>query len=278
MEIEFKIYEHYKLPTWCYKILSGVNRIVGETGRASIKAKRMSGEMNTSLGNSLMNFFFVFHVMRCRGLEYGKDWDAVFEGDDGLIGSIQLPTSEEFAAIGCSIDITPVQDIGASGYCGLYFGENMTPVVDPQHAMQALWSLSCPDNAGDGVKQELLNGKLLGLLHRAPGCPLVYALIRKYMKGTYRIPRSYWGEQLLRRYGMDCGGDQGYWMRGDIAAVVPEPTVASRVDYEVLFGVPVAMQLECEAEIMKGEWKLFCEIVSNFNPRSAVAAEYIDCL
>jgi len=274
MELEFMIYEHFGLPEWCYNSLSGTNTIFGETGTATIEAKRMSGEMNTSLGNSLMNFFFVYHIMSQRGLKYGIDWDGVFEGDDGLIGAKELPTKEEFYQIGCNIDIDPIPSLGRGGFCGLYYGDELSPVVSPQHALQALWSLTCPLNGGDRVRRELLNGKLLGLLFRAPGCPIICALQKKYMSGEFRIKRSYWGEILLRRFGMDLDGAD-YWMKGTVRADIIEPTTQQRLDYADIFNISLVEQVEVERSIARGDWRLFESVVGDYNPDALRASSYI---
>jgi hypothetical protein len=278
LELEHHIYRYYGMPNWCLWPMIGENILIGETGSAKIEDKRMSGEMNTSLGNSLMNFFFVYHVMSERGLKYGVDWDGVFEGDDGLIGSVELPTSNEFWKIGCDIDIAEIDSLGDGGFCGLFYGESLSPLVGPQHSMQALWSLTCPDLAGPAVKSELLNGKLLSLVHRAPGCPIAHTICRRYMRGKFRIVRDYWSELLLERYGISTEKDAGYWIRGSADVVVPEPTMNQRLDYEKLFKVPVALQFSVEKGIERGDWSLFTQVVADFNPHALVAAEYVDRL
>ena len=67
-----------------FGMLKGVNKLKFKYFNAYIEAKRLSGEMDTSLGNGLANLFLMmFFFCVIKGLHV-EDFRAVVEGDDGL--------------------------------------------------------------------------------------------------------------------------------------------------------------------------------------------------
>ncbi len=177
-------------------VLTGVNVCVFKYFMAWIRATRMSGEMNTSLGNGFSNLMFALFILFLKGVP-PADVRVVVEGDDGLIC---LPkdlniTSEDFAEIGMKIKIVLHDRIETASFCGIIFDENdRQNVTDPLQQLATFgWVTSQYASASRKTKMALLRCKALSLAYQYPGCPILSALARYGL----RVTKSYDVRRIL---------------------------------------------------------------------------------
>ena len=112
------------------KVLAGVNPIENRYFNCAILACRMSGEMNTSLGNSFSNLMLYSFVASKLDLEPV----GVVEGDDGLFLAYpdKAPTTEMFTEMGCIIKLNQFKHLSEASFCGLLFDEvDKQIITDP---------------------------------------------------------------------------------------------------------------------------------------------------
>lgn len=249
--VEFVIYRHLlqkvvavdDLNFLC-NILSGRNKLRTRAGhKATVHARRMSGEMCTSLGNTLTNYLLCAYVMHTKGVSLDH-FDGIFEGDDGLIGSNVELTSEDFRKCGFDIKIKAVEHACHASFCGLIFAESGQVIRDPRRFFQKFGWTGSFINAGDKVMNELLKAKSLSALYETPACPLISAAARRCLSIT---------KQHKARFVLDQ-----YHNKIVDEAEVDKPVAISddtRVLFERLFNIPVSVQVKVEEQIMKGRWE-----------------------
>lgn len=174
------------------KTISGVNRCTfGSKLEARLRACRMSGEMNTSLGNGFSNYMFYLFSMSELGVP-GESHDCVIEGDDCLAGVI-LPRNVtpdvvqgKFTTIGLNIKMEVHYSIGDASFCGLVFDENvLTNVVDPvKQILNFGWIGERFQHSSAKTRTKLLRGKAISLLCSARGCPVLQPFALKILELT----------------------------------------------------------------------------------------------
>jgi hypothetical protein len=176
------------------KVLTGDNYLQFNDLFVKVNATRMSGEMNTSLGNgfaNLMLFLYACHDRKC------GEVSGFVEGDDGIfVVDIpeNLPDEEYYKRMGWRIKIVVVDELNKASFCGMVFDPvDRVVVADPmKHIANLGW---CPKryvNAGRAVRLQLLRSKGLSLAHQYNGCPILSALGRRIVQITedVRIRKS----------------------------------------------------------------------------------------
>lgn len=150
----------------------------------SIPASRMSGEMDTSVGNGLMNlllYLFICHENKCTNV------DALVEGDD-LIGTFSgpPPTAEAYASLGFNIKIQLYDNANEASFCGLIFDpSDLVSICDPHKVLLNVgWTTSLYENSSNKVKDELLRAKGYSLLSCYAGVPIVQSLALYLLRVT----------------------------------------------------------------------------------------------
>lgn len=96
-------------------------------GVAKIPASRFSGEMNTSLGNSITNYLFIQMLLHDQNV---TDANFFIEGDDGLICST-VPLDVDRASVyartqGFNLKIAPANRPGEAGFLSTFWEEDLT--------------------------------------------------------------------------------------------------------------------------------------------------------
>lgn len=265
--IEFPMYERLLTPAlatddmkFLFSILTGKNKLRTRSGqKATVVGRRMSGEMNTSLGNSWANFILCAFVMAQKGLDL-DDFDGIFEGDDGLICSNVELTSADFRACGFDIKIERVRKPSEASFCGLIFADSGQTVRDPVRFFQKFGWVNTQIHSGQRVLDALMRAKALSALYETPACPIVSAAAWNVLHTTRHVdPR------FVR---------DGYHDSYDIPrneSAVPKPSITSdtRHLFERMFGIDVSMQIELEAEFMRGD---FSRMDSMLQQSSAITA------
>lgn len=155
----------------------GTNDIAFKSFSCKLNAKRMSGEMNTSCGNGLMNLLITMFVLQECGNDLEKV-DGFFEGDDGIVGCQVVPTAAQYAELGAVIKIEVPNSISEASFCGNVFDETAKHnVTNPMEASVCFgWTDIKYVNAKEETKRMLLRSKGLSMLYGYPGCPILRSL------------------------------------------------------------------------------------------------------
>lgn len=111
-------------------LLQDQNVTVGN-GSAYVPVSRFSGEMNTSLGNSITNYVFIKMIMA----QFNVTGNFFIEGDDGLIclhQPLDVHQVERFAIEnGFRLKIAQVDTPGSAGFLSTYWDQDMMPYKYP---------------------------------------------------------------------------------------------------------------------------------------------------
>lgn len=222
----------------------GVNSVSNQKLRAEILASRMSGEMNTSLGNGFSNLMLMLYLCDARNV----DPRGVVEGDDGLFAfpADNCPTSTEFADLGCLIKLEQ-KPLSNASFCGLVFDEKDRKVItDPKDVIADLaWCGKRYAFASPKTKMALLRSKALSTLCCYPACPMVSEFARYVLRET----RSYNIEKIYN------SRNTGWWEREMLVQVKlakvekspPEPIgEGTRFLVQELYGLNIDHQLRFE--------------------------------
>lgn len=216
--------------------IAGTNSIRIRGGlRARVKGRRMSGDMNTSLGNGFSNLMLCMFVCSKRGdvLKF----DGVFEGDDGLFTSDAIITDEHFTELGFTVKIEKVDDPRRASFCGLIFGANMETIRDPVRFLNNFGWTETYVNAGNKVLYELMKAKSLSALHETPQCPIVGVMARKMYfacTGKTRFTDPYKKKMYDRP-----------WYEVEF-----NPSMDTRMLFAEVYGVSIETQLAIERAIL----------------------------
>jgi hypothetical protein len=218
--------------------LMGVNNMSTRTGvKASVKARRMSGDMCTSLGNGFTNLMLALFIAH----EKGGHLDGFVEGDDGVFSSTVPLTVDDYKELGFTIKIIESTDPCRGSFCGMVFADSGEIIRDPYSFLVNFgWSSSfigCSNETAD----QLLRAKALSAVYETPQCPVVGALARYALEMTrYTHPR--WV-------------NDGYHHPPPDEFPLPEfcPSMDTRVLFEEMYGITVAMQYAIEEKLLRGD-------------------------
>lgn len=211
-----------------------------------IKARRMSGEMNTSLSNGFANLMVMLFLFDEMGL---PDIPMTVEGDDGLVVSPdkRMPTSEQFAELGFNVKLVQSDSISEASFCGLIFDEeDLINITDPIKILLNMgWGTAKYARARRPKLLDLLRCKGLSMLCQYPGCPVVQAAALYILRMTRgRDVRKFVAENRFI----------GHWQRQLYLEALSIPwqkrvrpvPLNTRLLMEKKFGVTVEQQLLVE--------------------------------
>jgi hypothetical protein len=220
-----------------------------------IAARRMSGEMNTSLGNGFSNL--MLFLFACA--ENGIHADGFVEGDDGIFwvsDDSRAPTTQQMEDYGWDIKIGS-SIMSHASFCGNIFDiDDEIIVTDPRKALITFgWTNKRYANCSRDTAISLLRAKALSMAHQYNGCPMLSAFSRRIISITNNHRRiskrilgafdPYHQEQILHA----------------ISSPLPpplQPTPATRTLFEMLYGIPADLQAAFEDDCCKIE--LDCEL------------------
>lgn len=247
---EFILYEHMTkyLPggaefmALCRDVIAGSNVAQYKTFDVFVSATRMSGEMNTSLGNGFANLMLFMYACNC----VGSECVGVIEGDDGL-NRVKgpIPTTELFEEMGFTIKLDVHDQIETASFCGILFDTvDLVNVTDPRSLLLDFgWAGTSYTPCKRKRHLELLRAKSLSYLHQYSGCPIAQELALYGLRITKHID--------LTRF-ITKSRNLGHWQREKLIQALERPGVArpvpqrTRALVEQLYGVDIAMQLSIE--------------------------------
>jgi len=247
-------------------ILTGFNVLKTRTGiRCKLKARRMSGDMCTSLGNGFTNYMLTAFLLD----EAGGTFEGFVEGDDGLFATTIELTPAMYSELGFTIKVVEVDDpcrcipvkadptrnpaLGRAqgAFCGVLCSDSFEQIRDPRKFMCTFgWTLSFI-NSGQRIQDELARAKALSALAEAPQCPITSVMARRVEFETRGVtPR--WV-------------DDGFHTIPRDIKTVPKfaPSEDTRELFSTLYGISVPVQLEAEERISRGNFDLSDLIVPN---------------
>lgn len=152
---------------------------------------RSSGDVTTSLGNLLVNYWtnrYVHEVMNCVPKHM---YDSALEGDDNMTGS-HLPikaSAEQYAKLGLISKLEfPTNPFEAS-FCGMIFSEEDDCIItDPYKVLDSIgWIPDRYVNARDNKLLSLYRARALSYLYQYRGCPIIDSLCRWILKRTEHV-------------------------------------------------------------------------------------------
>lgn len=248
--IEFEVYRYFGLPKKFMDTLAGKNHLCGRRGtfEAWVSGTRMSGEMNTSLGNGLTNWLIFAYWAN----EMGVDLVGMVEGDDGIFGTTIKPDPAYFLKLGFKIEFIFDKPVGEAGFCSSYWTRDGTTVTDLYRFVKLGWSFHLPVHASLRKKQELFGAICLSLGYEVGGSPIYWALAKKYGRPG-RVPLDWWEHNEAEVLGI-AHEIHGKFLH--LMGKVPwkQPSMETREEYAQMFGLSVGAQLDIERQILEGNW------------------------
>lgn len=198
LAIEYEIYVfvcNVWVAEFICKAFYAFNCCVFAAFRIHVLAKRMSGDMNTSLGNGITNLIVILFII----------WDKhriiivaiVVEGDDSLF---RLPYGKtldnaDFAKLGLNVKIEEHTRLSTASFCGMVFHEvDMVNLADPARIIRRMGFFDAKYARARRSKQlGLLRAWGFSMYYQYHGCPIIeaaalYAL--RVTRGVYAIMNS----------------------------------------------------------------------------------------
>lgn len=253
---EFQFYRHMlteihneqNMPPLMAEVLMGINRIDNKYFSCMLNACRMSGEMNTSLGNGFSNLMLMNYICDQLGLLC----IGVVEGDDGLFVFIdESPTAQQFKDIGCIIKLEVFNELSKASFCGLLFDPEGKQIVTNPYEILAQFGWTTKEYARANSKKlmMLLRSKSLSYMYQYPGCPIVTELANYGL----RVSRSF----DIRKHAKS--GKMSMWEREQLLealdnkhlCVKQEIKLSTRLLFEELYGISYNEQLLIENALAK---------------------------
>lgn len=247
MVIELEFYEymfsHYPdfhdVMKFLDVICGGLNGIsynilkMKDWGSVFVRAKRCSGEMNTSLGNTFHNLMQInFQAHRKNATVV-----SVVEGDDSLAAydpPERTPTAKDFEETGWHAKVVDFTTPGDASFCGnVYDCEDLIVVKDPIQVISTLgWVGKRYLGAKDSTLLSILKCKVLSMAHQYGRNPVIWALAGRllYLLRDVNVKKSYINS--LSAYEREQ-------YRGHMLSplIVSEPPIGTRLLVERLYGI-----------------------------------------
>lgn len=228
-------------------VLSGRNDISFKNLKVGLDATRMSGEMNTSLGNGFSNLMLMLYTYQLKGCGLV---DIFVEGDDS-IAWVQypenVPTVEDFKKWGFIIKLESSRNLNELSFCGQVFDpDDGIVITEPKHALLKFgWTNKKYVLSNDKVMRQLTLAGAYSMAFQYNGCPMLSCFSR-------RLVQLLRGVTVARRLVFGMGSfysDRYQEMEQEGLPVERVPGPGTRALFERLYGIPVAYQRQFEEEV-----------------------------
>lgn len=255
------------------------------TARNGIKIKtpavQYSGRYTTSLCNTIRNKLLMDSVA-----EYlHADYRGVFEGDDSLtcwysdVEKSQI--TEALGKLGVAAEIEEVEQFGEAGYCSMYWNQDFELVCEPLKVL-ATFPFSQSSLAAKPENNELLlSSKAMSLAYRSPGCPIIWAIAKRYirevglMETRNDYERRWFSEFATITKARQQSHKQTEKVTFKMWDLVRPPTNTQREMYAKIFKIDIPSQIAAEDEILRSEG--FSELLFEYlRPAQAKSGLNID--
>lgn len=222
-----------------------------------LEARRMSGEMSTSLFNGVANLMITkFLVWKKKG-----KLDILVEGDDSVFRSTVTLTPADYATLGFEAKLVEVESAclpipvdktvepGSVAFCGISFSKDGQAMKEPRKFLQGFGWTHSFIHGGDEIMKQLLKAKSLSACYEAPNCPIVGKLARVALSTVERVNLT---ERMAREvYNVHAAPGYGFERLMCPASLAPHfaPSLETRESFAALFGIAVEQQLCIEEAI-----------------------------
>jgi len=230
--------------------ISVPNKIFFKLVTMVIVGKRMSGEMNTSLGNGFSNYMFMLYLCEENG---NTNVAGTIEGDDGLF-SMEGPAlpQDAFIELGLNVKMDIHKDLNLASFCGMVFDlvdrTNITnPIVE---LVNFGWTGRRYAHSSKSTHMCLLRCKAQSLAYQYPRCPILSAFARKICELTSGYDSMSWLESqtnAFNQYELEMVRAATKWFSK--SKLDGEPGTATRLLVEQLYGITTQQQLKIEEYI-----------------------------
>lgn len=221
------------------KVLTGVNNMRSRTGvKADLLARRMSGEMNTSLGNGFSNFMICNFLAQHHG---AKIMDGIFEGDDGLFYTDTTLTTQMFQELGFTVKLEQRPAPSEASFCGLIFNESHETIREPVRFLQSFGWTESYMTASTSKQWQLLHAKSLSALHETPQCPIIGVMAREALSRSSHVPALFTDDYKAKLYNKP-------WVATPFA-----PSSLTRELFAKMYKIDTPTQLLIEQHIMNDQ-------------------------
>jgi hypothetical protein len=228
-----------------------INEIMFKLFNMKIQAKKMSGEMDTSLSNGFSNLMFMLYMCHNNG---NTNVAGCIEGDDGIfVFDGDPPTTAEFLKFGLIIKILIFNELNHASFCGMVFDLNdRTNVTDPIKELVSFgWTTARYSRSKQSVHNNLLRAKALSLAYQYPACPILSKLAYKVCQltpGTNSL--KFLNKQntyAFNQYELEMMLEAHEYFRKN--ELISEPKIGTRLLVEQLYNVSVGTQIILEEYI-----------------------------
>ncbi len=230
-------------------VLAGKFKMRYQFFNMEILSTRMSGEMNTSLGNgigNLMLFMYAVHLNDPKADVFG-----FVEGDDGIFRvepPSAAPTKQQLASLGFNLKIEQTKDFAEASFCGNVFDpEVMHVLADPIKMILKLgWCSPKHMRFNRAKKLQLLKAKAQSYLYQYNGCPIIAPVCNKILAKLAHVNVS---EKIVE--------SMGWYKRKIVKTSLKRRINMEKIDYrsrlvvEKVFGISVNQQLDAERMILE---------------------------
>lgn len=219
-----------------------VNHIKYKGFKSKILSTRMSGEMNTSLGNSFSNLILFSWVCDRQDITF----KGVVEGDDGLFAVSSYPNFDLITSVGFTIKREEHVDIGDASFCGQVFDKDaMQPIRDAVASMVSMgWSSSQYKNSNSYKLKQLEKARAMSYLYECPACPILNVYCREILAKHWNVNIGSLVEKLGQTY------QRERFIRASKHELkFEEPSILTRLLFERRYGITVDEQILIENEI-----------------------------
>lgn len=262
-----------EVETMC-DIMKGWATLVTSTGLlCTIKGRRMSGEMTTSVGNGFSNLMLATFIAHWRNGDlnpsHGPFLHGYVEGDDGIFAVDCEIKASDFEKLGFTCKLVEVNDpceclpvepvegederFGrhAGAFCGVCCTDQGEIIRDPRAFAAGFGWTSSFIHGRQALMDELSLAKALSTLFETPQCPIVAVMARYVMERTrHAHPRFV---------------DDGYHAHQTLTVESKferfSPSAETRALFSSHFGIPANVQLMIEELISRGDFAGVAELM-----------------
>jgi hypothetical protein len=226
-------------------VICGINICKNKYFKFNITCRRMSGEMNTSLGNSYFNLLLSSFIAIKSGNSEDEIMSSILiEGDDCLCKTTIVPDSSLYEKFGAKVKQNYYEDPCHASFCGMVFDfDSEQIIVDPiPKILNASYTNDSYLLSPQRKLNDLLKAKAMSLLYSYPGCPIIYS----YAKYVLRYVGHCDATRILKTDLSDYEREK--WLdilNTPIALIEPKP--GTRLLMEEKFLIPIGAQLRIES-------------------------------
>jgi len=188
---EFQLYSHMvqhmpdgpEFMRLLREVVAGDNHCQYKWFDVFCEAKRMSGEMNTSLGNGFTNLMLILFLFS----ELGEEVSPVVEGDDSNTSFMnRCPSETDFLALGFTIKCKVYERFEEMSFCGMLFDpDDLINIADPAKVLCSFgWSGQKYVNYSAKKKRLLLRCKALSYAYQYTGSPIIQSFSHYILRCT----------------------------------------------------------------------------------------------